>query len=264
MMTIPRTDVAPDKRPELRKRADALMDAMIREFYEKVPFGAHMAKSDKVDSAYYKRHTIETILRLRMKRTCDAIAIQYFTKRDPVLAKKWAQYMDDEMLHDVEFFVHDLEKMGVSLEEIYATEPLLSTKLLMGYYQYGMEFDGTPLALIASVYFVEYTTTRTQVDWLNNISRSLGDVAVRGSRGHVELDLAEDHDDFVWDALMSLVPDEAAGERMLQHIAHVGELYVAYFIELYEHTVKQGERPISRLGESMSVLKSSLSAAQTA
>ena len=95
-------------------------------------------------------------------------------------------------------FVHDLQTVGVSREEVYSTEPLLSTKLLMGYLLYGLEYEEDPLALIASVYFIEYITTRTQPDWIDNIERTLGAERVVGARAHVATDVDENHADFVW------------------------------------------------------------------
>ncbi|HXZ01338.1 MAG TPA: hypothetical protein VEI03_15170 [Stellaceae bacterium] len=247
LIAIPDTSANIDRRPDLRARADDLMDSMIREFYESVPFAKHLMTSKDINLEYYKRHTIEIILRLRMKRTCDALAIRYFTKRDPVRAKLWSKYSEDEMLHDAEFFVHDLARIGVTKEEIYSTEPLLSTKLLIGYYQWGLEFEESPLALITSVYFVEYTTAKTQPKWLDNLENALGKDKVRGARGHVDLDLHEDHDDFVWDVLASLVktPDDEA--RMLEHLRNIGKLYVAFFVELYRLTGKAEKKAAPEL-----------------
>ncbi|OAB55231.1 hypothetical protein AY600_14130 [Phormidium willei BDU 130791] len=246
-LAIPTSKKGLDLRPDLRAKADALMNRMISDFYEQVPFAKHLMSSKEINLEYYKRHTIEIILRLRMKRTCDALAIHYFTKNDPVLAKSWSHYAEDEMLHDTEFFVHDLAKVGVSPEEIYATEPFLSTKLLIGYYQYGLEYEGTPLALITSVYFVEYTTAKTQPGWLDNLEKSLGKEKVRGARGHVNLDLHEDHDDFVWSVLVAMIKTPEDEERMLRHLRNIGQLYVAYFAELYNATVNEAanDRPMA-------------------
>lgn len=230
-------------KPELRARVDRYLDACIADFYEKIPFARHQLESDKINLEYYKRHNIETILRLRRKRTVDALAIRYFTKVDPVTAKKWAHYTDDEMLHDV-LFAADLAKVGVAKETIYSTEPLLSTKLLTGYLQYGVEYDGTPLALITSVYFVEYTTTRTQPQWLDNLEKNLGKDKIKGQRAHVGTDLDDQHDDFVWEVLETLIPDEEAAERVMLHLQDVGRLWLLYFLELYQLTVDQAS-PIS-------------------
>ncbi len=230
-----------DLHPELRKRTDQLMDSMIKEFYETAPFARHLMSSDEINIEYYKRHTIEIILRLRMKRTCDALAIRYFTKKDPIRAKQWSHYADDEMLHDTQFFARDLEKLGVTLDEIYATDPLFTTKLLTGYYQWGLEFEESPLVLITSVYFVEYTTAKTQPSWLDNIEESLGKGKVHGARGHVDLDVNDSHDDFVWSVLASLIKTPEDAQRMLEHMRNIGKLWVAFFVELYHLTADQGK-----------------------
>jgi hypothetical protein len=216
---------------------DNYLDTCIKHFYETIPFARHQLESASINLDYYKRHNIETILRLRRKRTIDALALQYFTKVDPVAAKHWAHYTDDEMLHD-KLFAADLAKVGVEHDEIYATEPLLSTKLLTGYLQYGIEYEGTPLALIVSVYFVEYTTTRTQPQWLDNLERSLGSEKVKGQRAHVGTDLDDGHDDFVWNVLERLVHSPADEEKIMRHLQDIDRLWEMYFLELYALTVR--------------------------
>ncbi|WP_416966751.1 hypothetical protein [Streptomyces sp. 4F14] len=222
--------------PELRKRVDAVLDTFIKDFYETVPYAQHQKNSSDLNLDYYKRHNIETILRLRRKRTVDALAIKYFTKVDPVQAKAWAHYTDDEMLHD-RLFAADLAKVGVTKDQIYSTEPLLSTKLLTGYLQYGMEFEDSPLALITSVYFVEYVTTRTQPDWLDNLGTVLGEENVKGARAHVNTDLDDDHDDFVWRVLSTLITSEADEQKVIEHLDHIYWLWKLYFVELHQLTV---------------------------
>jgi hypothetical protein len=226
--------------PEFRERVDRYLDQCIADFYKNVPYARHQLDAKDINMAYYKRHNIETILRLRRKRTIDALAIRYFTKFDPVTAKAWAHYTDDEMLHD-RLFAADLAKVGVSKDEIYSTEPMLSTKLLTGYLQYGIEYEGTPLALIASVYFVEYTTTRTQPDWLDNLERTLGKEKIKGQRAHVGTDLDDQHDDFVWNVLETLVNGPEDEEKVLAHLQEIYRLWQLYFLEVYRLTVDANE-----------------------
>jgi heme oxygenase-like protein len=223
-------------RPELRAKVDRYLDACIEDFYNNIPFARHQKESREINMAYYKRHNIETILRLRRKRTVDALAIRYFTKCDPVTAKAWAHYTDDEMLHDV-LFAADLAKVGVEKDSIYATEPMLSTKLLTGYLQYGIEYEGTPLALITSVYFVEYTTTRTQPQWLDNLEKALGKDKIKGQRAHVGTDLGDHHDDFVWNVLETLVTGPESEQRVMRHLQDICRLWQMYFLELHQLTV---------------------------
>ncbi|MGH3778224.1 MAG: hypothetical protein ACRDRR_21215 [Pseudonocardiaceae bacterium] len=221
---------------EFRARVDSYLDACIAHFYQNIPFARHQLESSEINLDYYRRHNIETILRLRRKRTIDALAIRYFTKVDPVAAKAWAHYTDDEMLHD-RLFAADLAKVGVSKDEIYGTEPLLSTKLLTGYLQYGIEYEGTPIALIASVYFVEYTTTRTQPAWLDNLEKSLGADKVKGQRAHVGTDLDDAHDDFVWGVLETLLHGPQDENKVMLHLQDIARLWEMYFLELYALTV---------------------------
>jgi hypothetical protein len=229
---------------EFRTRVDAFLDSAIVDFYKSVPFAQHQLKSADLNMDYYKRHNIETILRLRRKRTIDALALRYFTKVDPVQAKAWAHYTDDEMLHD-RLFAADLAKVGVDRDEIYSTEPLLSTKLLTGYLQYGIEFEDNPIALIASVYFVEYTTTRTQPEWLENLEKVLGRENLKGQRAHVNTDLDDDHDDFVWRVLVSLVSSPADEEKVMAILRDVYWLWKLYFVEIHMRTVQgRTEDPI--------------------
>jgi hypothetical protein len=222
-------------RPELHQKVDKILDGYIEKFYHEVPYARHFLNASQVDLPYYKRHTIETILRIRRKRTIDAHAIRYFTLNNPPVAKEWAEYTDDEMLHD-RLFLADLEKVGIHADEVYSTDPFLATKLLNGYFLYSLEFEGTPLAAIASSYFLEYTTRRTQPDWLDHLEEVLGKDKIKGARAHVNYDINEDHTGDVWNVLMSLVHTEADEQRLLGHFDHLYKLFAMYFSEAYETT----------------------------
>jgi hypothetical protein len=221
---------------ELRARVDALLDELVDSFYEQVPYGTHLSRARQIDLDYYRRHTIETVLRIRLKRTVDALAIRYFTLHDPATAKKWAEYTAEEMLHDA-FFVKHLEKLGVAREAVYATPPLLATRLMMGYLLYGVEYEGSPLALIASVYFVEYVTVKTQPEWIGNLEARLGADKLRGARAHVDLDLADRHADFVWEVLHRLVEQSGGEARLFEHLRNIYRLWELYFTELHQVSV---------------------------
>jgi hypothetical protein len=227
---------------ELRARIDRMIDNLIGEFYERIPSANHLRSAERINEEYYKRYTVEIILRLRMKRTIDALAIHYFTKRDPRLAKKWCQYAEDEMLHDAMFFA-DLERLGMTREEVYKTEPFLATKLLQGYFYYGLEHEGAPLANISSSYFIEYISDRTQRKWLANVEKSLGKDAVKGSRAHTEHDEEDDHLSFVWDVLSSFIKTKADEEKIVDHIKNVYHLFMMFFIELHNAVIEKKKEP---------------------
>jgi hypothetical protein len=228
--------------PELRARVHELLDGMIEQFYQKIPSATHLKSAERVDQEYYKRFTTEIILRLRMKRVIDGLTIHYFTKHDPRLAKKWCQYTEDEMLHD-SMFLADLERLGATREQVYGTEPFLATKLLQGYFYYGLEHEGRPLASLSSSYFIEYTSSRTQGKWLDNVEKSLGKEAVKGSRAHVDHDDDDDHVDFVWDVLTSFVKTKADEEKIVSHLKNVYHLFMMFFIELHNTVFDKKPEP---------------------
>jgi len=241
-------DASTDQRATLRSRVDAVLNKLIARFYEEAPYASHMASADTLNMDYYKRHNCETVLRIRLKRVVDAHAMRYFTKYDPVRAKIWAHYMDEEMLHD-RMFVRDLKAVHMTEADIYRHQPLLATKLLMGYLLYVQEYEETPLALIASVYFVEYVTTRTQPQWLDNLERLLGPDKIAGARAHCGIDVDDKHEDLVWGVLASLIKTPEDEEKAVEHMRVVYKLYVAYFAELYQLVVKGEDAPTVMLGE---------------
>jgi len=228
-------NATPSVNPDFRRAVDAKLDSLIDRFYRTVPFARHQLESRELSIEYYKRHTMETILRIRRKRTIDALVIHYFTKHDPRQAKAWAQYTEEEMLHDA-LFAKDLERLGVTPKDIYNQEPFLATKLLNGYFYYTLEYEG-PLASIASAYFLEYTTRKTQPAWIENLEQVLGKDETRGARTHVSYDIGEEHTHFVWNVLMSLVRNSDDEKRVLMHMNNWYALFCAYFNELYHSTI---------------------------
>lgn len=227
--------------PDLRERVDEHLDRLIGRFYEEVPYARHFLEDQTINVSYLRRHNIETVLRIRRKRVIDAYAIRYFTHHDPPAAAAWCKYCEEEMLHD-RMFMRDLKEMGVTPEEAYSHDPMLSTRLMMGYLWYGMEYEETPLALLVSVYLMEYVTVLTQPRWLDNVASSLGDEYVKGARAHVGTDIEEDHADFVWGVLSRLINTEADERKVFEHLDALYRLWAMYFTELHALTVGTSER----------------------
>ena len=156
---------------ELRKEIDSIIDAQIDNWYETVPYAAHL-EGKKVDSEYYRRHLIETAWRIRLLRVSESKTLAEVAKQSPEAAQIWANYEREEMLHD-ELFVQDLERAGVSREQFLATEPYLSTKLLTGFFSYLLDHEG-PLGVIAYSYLVEYVNLKLEPRKLKALKDSVG------------------------------------------------------------------------------------------
>lgn len=225
----------------LRKEIDVKFDDYIERFYKDVPYAAQQKEGVEINMDFYKRHSIETPIRIKLKRTVDALVIHFFTKVNPKAAKDWANYTDDEMLHG-HMFAKDIERLwGVSFEEVIGTEPLLATKLLNGYFYYNFEYEG-PMSAVASAYFLEFVTSKTQPVWLDNLEKLVGKENIKGARAHVNHDLDEDHSSFVWDTLMETVDTEEDVEKLKGHFSAIYGLFCAYMVEVYNMTVlKKGD-----------------------
>lgn len=230
--------VSQTEKADFKKEIDQLLQGMVDQFYSDIKGSVHLLQDREINAEYYKRHVIEIILRLRMKRWIDGLTIHYFTKHDPVLAKKWCSYTEDEMLHD-SMFAKDLERVGLTKSEIYAHEPLFTTKLLQGYFYYGLEHEGRPLASLSSSYFIENVSLMTQPDWIKNIESVFGKGMAKGQQAHVNHDLEDDHTDFVWDVLMTFVETDDDKRRVRDHITNVYKLFCAFYLELYYQTIGQ-------------------------
>lgn len=225
-----------EQKNALRTKVDGLLDQYIERVYKEVPYASHQKDSKEIHLEYFKRHSIETPIRIKLKRTIDALVIHYFTKTNPKAAKDWANYTDEEMLHG-QMFGKDIERQwGLSFQEVMAHRPLLSTQLLNGYFYFHLEYEG-PMAAIASAYFLEYVTAKTQPVWLDNLEQRLGKEATMGARAHVTLDIDEDHNGFVWDTLMHTVDTEQDAARLEEHLDAIFGLFAAYLHEVYQVTV---------------------------
>lgn len=222
----------PTQDSSIRETMHKNMRHYLEHFSSTIPYATHLADAVEINESYFIRHQIEIIVRLRMKRTIDALTIHYFTKSNPVLAKKWAGYTDDEMLHDT-MFIKDLEKFGIEPSSVYATEPLLATKLLQGYFYYGLEHEGKPLASLVSSYFIEYMSTVVLPQWNRHVAEKLGDDKVRGSTAHVDHDLQDSHVDFVWNVLETFIKSPADEQKVLDHLRNIYQLFCLFYEELY-------------------------------
>lgn len=220
-----------------RSDIDGLLDELIQRFYSTVQGARLLLDSDVIDRDYYIRHTIETILRIRLARMADARLILLFTKQDPLTARKWAEYAADEMLHD-RLFLADLNRLGVAAEDVYGTAPLLSTRLLQGYLYYSIEHE-SPVGLLSKAYFLEYVSAATQPLWINNIANVLGSGAARGALAHVDLDRREEHSSFVWESLYAQLTAVNDEKYLIQCVHLYAALFSAYFDELYERTINK-------------------------
>jgi hypothetical protein len=227
--------------PEFYARANARLDNMIEAFYEATPAARYLASSSTIDKHLFARHTIETILRIRLARIADSKVIEQFTTTNPFAAQTWCKYTGQRMVHD-RLFLQDLRYLEVGEDTEYATEPLLATRLLQGYLYYTLEHEG-PRGLLSKAYSVEYIVKKTQALWNGNVQRALGGGAVRGAEAYLDYLLDEDHATEIWNVLMSVVKTPEHEARVLSHFEVYYHLFLAYFDELTSTTHVDASEP---------------------
>ncbi|MEV5508766.1 hypothetical protein ACFYZ8_26090 [Streptomyces sp. NPDC001668] len=224
---------------ELRAEIDAQLDQQVLEWYANVPEAAHL-EGRNVDSEYYKRNLIETAWRIRMLRVSEAKALVEIAKISPEAAQVWANYEQEEMLHD-ELFIADLEKAGVSREQFLATEPYLSTKLLTGYFSYLLDHEG-PLGVVAYSYLVEYVNVKLEPRKLEALKKSVGESNIGGQINHSHTDINDDHPGEVWAAVRHLLRSQDDIDAFKRYLREHQQILAQYFEELYLDTIARAEK----------------------
>lgn len=219
---------------ELRQEIDSIIDVQIENWYETVPYAAHLEGKD-INSDYYQRHLIETAWRIRMLRVSESKTLAEVAKQSPEAAQIWANYEREEMLHD-ELFIQDLERAGVTREQFLATEPYLSTKLLTGYFSYLLDHEG-PLGVIAYSYLVEYVNVKLEPRKLKALKDSVGETNITGQIAHSHTDINDDHPGEVWAAIRHLLRSEDEVEALKRYLQEHQTVLALYFKELYEDKI---------------------------
>jgi hypothetical protein len=226
------------QRPEFRARVDALLEKFEKDFYEKTKGAQNMLEVGNFNLDLYKRHNIETILRIALKRAVDPLIAHYWATRDPQLCKEWGLYGAEEGRHD-RMFAGDLHKVGMTDGEIYGTKPTFATELLNGYFYYTLATEG-PLASMVSGFYLEYVAGKTQPAWLDVMEEHVGTDKTRGARAHLALDEDDEHVDMVWNMIMRTIHDAEDEERFITHLVKINALFVSYFVEVYMSSLSHG------------------------
>lgn len=219
---------------EKKAELDRYLDKKMAEWKETVPFASHFTDKD-VHLAYYRRTLIEHVWRIRLSRVSQSKAIYKIAQISPKAAQDYGRYQMEEMIHD-KLYMADCEAAGITLEEIYATEPYLSTKLFEGWFYYALEHEG-PLAPVVSNYLVEYTQAKLQPAIVSSLQDNLGKEMVKGQAAHLNVDTTEDHSMEMWKILSQLIFSEEDFLSIFKYLDDVQEILAMFFREIYEDTV---------------------------
>ncbi|MBH8563564.1 hypothetical protein I8748_15435 [Nostoc sp. CENA67] len=223
----------------LRQEIDKFIDLQIEKWQQTVPFASHF-EGELINQRYYQRHLIETVWRIRLLRVVESKAIAEIAKQSPEAAQIWANYEMEEMLHD-ELFIQDLEKAGVSREQLLNTEPYLSTKLLVGFFSYLLDHEG-PLGVLAYSYLVEYVNVKMEPKKIDAMTKSLGADQIGGQIAHSYTDTNDDHPGEVWNAIRYIIKNEQDIANLKKYLQEQQDILAMYFREIYADIVDSAQK----------------------
>ncbi len=222
------------QRPQFRARVDAQLEELLQGYYKQSTDQQKMLEQDGFDLELYKRHNVETVLRICLRRGLDPLIAAYWATRNPKLCQEWGLFGAEEGWHD-RMFARDLHQVGLTDEEIYATRPTFATELLNGYFHFTLATEG-PLATMVSAFYLESLARRTQPAWLDKVEQHIGTDKTRGARAHLKLDEEDEHIELTWNMVMNSIETPRDEERFLEHLLKINALFMAYFAEVYQST----------------------------
>jgi hypothetical protein len=220
----------------LKRKAelDEYLDMKMAEWKRTVPFASHLTDKS-INMAYYRRTLIEHVWRIRLSRVSQSKAIYKIAQISPRAAQDYAEYQAEEMVHD-KLYISDCEAAGITLEEIYNTEPYLSTRLFEGFFYFTLEHE-SPIAPVVSNYLVEYTQAKLQPAIVESLQNNIGKKAVKGQAAHLHVDTTDDHPMEMWKILSQLIFSEEDFRMVFKYIDDVQEILAMFFREIYNDTV---------------------------
>lgn len=215
------------------RRIDAILTDEARLFASTVPYAQHLSREDEaLDEAYYVRHRIETVHRIRGTAATDALALCAMAREDYRAARLWGEYIEEEMNHD-KLYLADLEQHGIDEAQVVSTPPLAATVDLIRTIEQNVLRIGSLPAVAYSV-FAEWNSERASPLAVARAASAFSERHVKGARAHIKIDERDDHYDMMLEVAGRVL--RARGypfEVMEQALRTVGTLLRAYFAELY-------------------------------
>ncbi|REE18481.1 hypothetical protein B0G76_1585 [Paraburkholderia sp. BL23I1N1] len=222
-----------------RARLERVAQDAVAQMFATSPETAAFHRGDWIDSEYYRRHLIETVLRIRLNNEVDAFALYKIGFKDNTLAQILAQYLAEEYGHEG-LFLRDIEKFSLSAAEIDCTAPFHSTDKLIGYLYLSISRDG-PLSTMVWNWFVEWYSNRYNKIITEAGARAFGHDLVKRSLDHIQHDGSHGHDDVMWVGLQRAIDGWGGIKQAETYLRHFVELLHEYFDELLVATTPRRE-----------------------
>lgn len=220
-----------------RKHLESVAKQEMEKMFTDIPMAREFHIGKWIDIEYYKRHLVETVLRIRLNNEVDAYALYKIGSKDNQLAAVLAQYLAEEYGHEG-LFMRDITRFGLSNEALNSMLPFLSTEKLIGYLYHSINRDG-PLPTMIWNWFVEFYSDLYNKGITEKAATVFGDEKVKGSLGHIEYDESHDHDDLMWSAVERAIAGWGNMEKAETYLRNFVRMIGEYFGELHASTVAE-------------------------
>jgi hypothetical protein len=188
------------------------------------------------DVNYYRRHLVETVLRIRLNNEVDAYGLYKIGYKDNRLAAILARYLAEEYGHEG-MFLRDIAQFGLTKEDVDSTMVFPSTEKLIGYLYYAINQHG-PLPTMIWNWFVEWYSDRYNGVITDHAAEVYGAGMVKGSQAHIEYDNSHDHDELMWSAVSRAVSGWGDVDTAERYLTNFIDLIADYFTELHAETMR--------------------------
>lgn len=217
-----------------RQRMESLAKDLMEREFDRVPRMRELHEGTWTERDYYVRDLIETILRIRLNNEVSAYALFKVGSSDDTLAAHMAKYLAEEYGHE-HFFLHDLNRFGVTLDDVNATSPFPATVKLMGYLRLTADREG-PAPVAIWDWYAEWYAENYYAAILKKASTEFGTAFTRGTSKHIDFDEGHAHTDLTFHVLSRAVRTWSTPEAAERHLATLIELVGEYFHEVHEAT----------------------------
>jgi hypothetical protein len=221
----PNVSIVTDQDASVLQKLEAIATKHIDQMLASHPFLLAFHAGTDTNPQLYRRHLLEAALRIRMNNAIDSFALAKTIQDDPI-AERLLIYVHEEYGHD-RMLEEDVQKMGLSAQELSETEPLFATELLMAYLWRSVDHDGMLPALVWD-WLVEWYSPRYNPQITQAAATVVGSDSVRQAQRHLDLDQELEHEDVLTQALSAvIVRDDSLGkaERYLEHFVRLIEIY---------------------------------------
>lgn len=209
----------------------------MEELFRTVPKAREFHEGTWIDYAHYRRHLVETVLRIRLNNEVDAYALHKIGSRDNRLATILAKYLAEEYGHE-EMFMVDIERFGFSKADVDATLPFPATDELIGYLYLAINRDG-PLPTMVWNWFVEWYSDRYNKIITEKAAAAWGREKVKGSTAHILYDESHDHDDLMWSSVQRAIEGFGDLDKAENYLRAFIDLIARYFTQLHRASLAQ-------------------------